>query len=73
MDERKNEAAHDRLYKQGKDKIRTQTITAIQQNTESIQQLELQRGLDKLERTESPSRDKSDLHKGKEALYRLHQ
>jgi len=40
MDERKNEAAHERLYKHGKDKIRTQTITAIQQNTESIFQLE---------------------------------
>lgn len=33
MTERQNEPAHDRLYKHGKDKLRTK---AIEQNTESI-------------------------------------
>ena len=37
MTERQNEAAHDRLYKHGKEKLRTQTI---EKNKETIQQLE---------------------------------
>ena len=53
MTERQNEATHERLYKRGKDKLRTQQI---QQNTESIQQLEQNRGPDKGENP-SPPRD----------------
>jgi transposase len=64
MTERKNEAAHDRLYKHGKDKLRT---LAIEQNTKTIQHLEQKKGPD------SPPRDKADLHRGKDALYQLHQ
>ena len=43
MDERKLEPAHSRLYKKGKEKIRTQTMLAIQQNTKSMNNLNVDR------------------------------
>ena len=33
MEERKNESAFDRLYKIGKEKIRTQTLQTLETNT----------------------------------------
>jgi hypothetical protein len=69
MTERQNEAAHDRLYKHGKEKLRNQTVKAMQKNTESIHQLEQNRGRDE----PSPPRDKNDMHRGKLELYQLHQ
>lgn len=41
MDERKVEPAHSRLYKKGKEKIRNQTMLAIQQNTKSMHNLNI--------------------------------
>ena len=40
MDERKGEQAYDRLYKKGKDKLRTNTEKAMMQNAKSIRELE---------------------------------
>ena len=40
MDERKGDAAHERLYKKGKDKLRANTKEAMLQNAKSIKELE---------------------------------
>ena len=40
MDERKGEQAYDRLYKKGKDKLRTNTEKTMMQNAKSIRELE---------------------------------
>ena len=40
MDERKGEQAYDRLYKKGKDKLRTNIKETMIQNEKSIKELE---------------------------------
>lgn len=81
MDERKLEPAHARLYKKGKEKIRNQTMLAIQQNTKSMHNLNIdkiikedtQEELDDM-REDLPMAAKAqlDARRTRKGLYDLH-
>jgi len=80
MDERKLEPAHSRLYKKGKEKIRNQTMFAIQQNTKSMHNLNIDKiikegikeEVDEMREDLPNAKGQADPRRTKKALYDLH-